>query len=116
MRRSGLWLVFAAIVLAYPVIALASGKPGFPSRDDCVHPATTDGAIDAVFGYFQNEQEGAAMRNRALKLGFTGTTMEWNGCGRLRVYVGGIPTLAVGRDFMAETRGVGLDVSLEQAG
>ena len=41
--------------------------------------------------------------------------MEWNACGRLRVAVGGIPTLAVGSEFVEEAKGVGFDVTLEQA-
>lgn len=116
MRRPTLWLVLAVVLLVYPMIILASGKPVFPSRGDCVHPATADGDIDAVFGYFDHEREAATMRDRALELGFTGTDMEWNACGRLRVAVSGVPTLSVGRDFVEEARKVGLHVELEQAG
>jgi hypothetical protein len=49
LRRSVLWLVFAIVVLAYPVATLAGGMPSFPARDDCVRPAPTEGSIDAVF-------------------------------------------------------------------
>jgi hypothetical protein len=102
-------------VLAYPVATLAHGAPSFPTRDVCVHPATVDGDIDAVFGYFDTESEAAAVRDRALEVGFSGTEMAWNGCGRLRVAVGGISTLAVGKAFAEEARKVGFDVTLEQA-
>jgi hypothetical protein len=42
--------------------------------------------------------------------------MEWNGCGRVRVAVGGIPTLDVGSEFVEQARGVGFEVTLEQVG
>jgi hypothetical protein len=41
--------------------------------------------------------------------------MAWNACGRIRVAVGGIPTLAVGQEFVQEARRVGFEVTLEQA-
>ena len=115
MRRAALWLVVAGLALVYPIVILATGNPSFPARDDCVHPAMTDGDIDAVFGYFDTEREAAEMRDRALEVGFVGTELVWNGCGRLRVAVSGIPTLAVGREFVEESRSVGLEVTLEQA-
>jgi len=116
VRRAGPWLLIAALALVYPVVTLATGDPHFPARDDCVHPARMDGDIDAVFGYFDTELEAAGVRDRALAVGFVGTEMEWNGCGRVRVAVGGIPTLAVGQAFADQARGVGLEVTLEQAG
>jgi hypothetical protein len=116
VRNVALWFVVAIAVLAYPVATLARGAPVFPTRDDCVRPATADGDIDAVFGYFDDARDAAATRDRALEVGFDGTEVGWNACGRLRVFVAGIPTLAVGHDFVGEARKVGFDVTLEQAG
>lgn len=116
MRHVALWVVVGALVLAYPVVTLATGGARFPTRDECVRPATRDGDIDAVFGYFDDELAAAAVRDRALEVGFVGTELEWNGCGRVRVAVGGIPTLAVGQEFVEQARGVGFDVTLEQVG
>lgn len=113
--RTAAWLAVIAVVLAYPVVTLVDGGPRFPTRDECVRPAMTDGEIDAVFGYFETEQEARGMRDRALEAGFVGTEVARNGCGRARVAVGGIPTLEVGRQLAEEARGVGLDVTLEQA-
>ncbi len=115
MRRWAPWLIVAALVLAYPVVTLASGGARFPTRDECVHPATQDGDIDAVFGYFDNEVDAMEMRDRALAVGFQGTELSWNACGRVRVAVGGIPTLEVGRDFVEQAKAAGFDVTLEQA-
>jgi len=115
VSRIAPWLVIAGLVLVYPVVVLATGNPTFPTRDECVRPATEDGDIDAVFGYFDDELAAAAVRDRALEVGFVGTELAWNGCGRVRVVVGGIPSLAVGLEFVEQARGVGFDVTLEQA-
>jgi hypothetical protein len=95
---------------------LARGAPRFPSRDECIRPATKDGDLDAVFGYFDSERDAVAMRDRALGAGFQGTEIEGTGCGRVRVSVGGVPTLDVGRELVEEARSVGFKVTLEQAG
>jgi hypothetical protein len=107
--------VVVVLALVYPLVTLAGGLPTFPTRNDCVHPATTDGDIDAVFGYFDSESEARLVLDRALEVGFQGTELEMNGCGRVRVAVGGIPTLEVGREFVEQARSVGFEVSLEQA-
>jgi hypothetical protein len=116
VRRIVPWVVVVAVGIAYPLVAVAGGTPLFPSRGDCVRPAAGDGDIDAVFGYFDSEREAVALRDRALEVGFFGTEIEWNGCGRVRVAVGGIPTLDVGRELAEEAHTVGLDITLEQAG
>jgi len=116
VRRLAPLIAVVAIGLAYPAVVLVSdGVPDFPDRDECARPATADGDIDAVFGYFDSEREAAVLRDRALEVGFIGTEMSWNGCGRVRVAVGGIPTLEVGHELAEEARGVGLVVTLEQA-
>lgn len=116
MRRFLPWAIILAVGLAYPLAVVAGGAPHFPSRADCVRPAIEDGDIDAVFGYFDSEREAVAVRDRALASGFIGTELHWNGCGRVRVAVGGIPNLGVGGDLAEEARSVGLEVTLEQAG
>ena len=117
MGRAGTWAILLLAILVYPLVVLASsGGPTFPARDECVHPATRDGDIDAVFGYFDSERDAVAERDRALGVGFKGAETELNACGRVRVFVGGVPTLEVGREFVEEARTVGFEVTLEQAG
>lgn len=116
MIRAAAWIAVAAVVLAYPFANLAGGAPRFPTREECGNPATRDGEIDAVFGYVSTEQEALVLRDRALEVGFVGTDFAWNGCGRIRVFVPGIPTLEVGREFVEQARSVDFDVTLEQAG
>lgn len=117
MRRAAHWLAVVALALVYPALILAiDGTPSFPSKDDCVVPARANVDIDAVFGYFDSERDAAEMRDRALATGFVGTELAWNGCGRVRVAVGGIPTLEVGAEFVEQAREAGFEVTLEQAG
>jgi hypothetical protein len=104
-----------ALALVYPLAVLASGAPRFPSRAECVRPATEDGDIEAVFGYFDSVQEAAIVRDRALAVGFQGTEVRENACGLVEVAVGGIPTLEVGREFAEQARSVGFEVTLAQA-
>jgi hypothetical protein len=115
VRRAALWLVVAA-GLAYPLVVLASGSPSFPSRDDCVRPAAGEGEVEAVFGRLDSEREAVELRDRALAVGFQGTEVVRDACGRVKVVLTGIPTLAVGRDFAEQARSVGFEVTLEQPG
>ena len=112
--RAGAWALIAIAALAYPLAVLAGGGPHFPARSDCVHPAKTDGDIEAVFGRFRNPDTAAAALGRVMKLGFKGSVVEPDGCGYLKVDVKGVPTLAVGRELAAEAEKVGLHVTLEK--
>lgn len=117
MRRGWLPLVLVvAAAIAYPVAVVAGGGPHFPSRADCVDTATRDADIEAVFGRLESRADAEVLQQRALGLGFKGTAIERDACGRLKVLVHGITTLAVGRELAAEARKVGLVVSLEYAG
>ena len=115
MRRLAPWAVVLALALVYPLAVLATGAPRFPSRADCVRPATEDGDIEAVFGYFDSVREASVLRDKALAVGFQGTEVQANACGLVQVSVGGIPTLEVGREFAEQARSVGFEVTLVQA-
>jgi hypothetical protein len=108
------WVVLLAAALAYPLAVAGGGGPRFPSRAECVHPAKRDGDIEAVFGRFSTSASAESMLRRVLKSGFRGTRIEPDGCGRLEVTLHGIPTLKVGRDFVAEAERVGFHPQLEQ--
>ena len=117
MGRLVPWMIVVVSALAYPFVVLAlAGAPAFPSRDSCVRPAMEDGEIDAVFGRFDSERAATSVRARALAAGFQGTEAAGDGCGRVRVFLSGIPTMEVGREFAEEARSVGFEITLEQAG
>jgi hypothetical protein len=106
----------ALAAIAYPLAVIASGAPRFPSRAECVHVATKDGDIEAVFGRFDSRRDAEAQVKRVVGLGFKGAEIERDACGRLKVAVHGITTLAVGRELAAEADRVGLRVVLEYVG
>jgi len=104
-----------AVALVYPIAVVAGGSPHFPSRSECVHTAAKDGNIEAVFGRFDSTLAAQEEGKRVVHLGFKGAGPERDGCGRVKVVVHGITTIAVGRELVAEARKVGLDVGLEYA-
>jgi hypothetical protein len=115
MRRRLLPAFLLAIgLLLYPVIVLAGGAPRFPTRADCAAPARAGAPIDAVFGHFDDQAAAQASQRNVTRLGFTGSEIEPDGCGSLKVVVHGVPSLAVGRELIAEARRVGVDVRLER--
>jgi hypothetical protein len=107
-------LVLAAAI-GYPVGIVSGGTPDFPKRSDCVDVATKDGEIEAVFGRFDMRADAVARLELVLGRGFKGSEIEGDGCGRMKVVLHGIPTLAVGRALAAEARSEGFNVTLEYA-
>ena len=117
MPRVNAWLVMAVAVLAYPLLVLVfSGSPAFPSRTDCVLAPTGEGEYRVVFGYRDSELEAVELRDQALAVGFQGTEIARDGCGRVRVSVDDIPSIEVGEEVIREARTVDLDPTLEQEG
>ena len=108
------WAILLAAAVVYPLAVVADGRPSFPSRADCIRPAKTDGNLEAVFGRFATSTRAEAVQRRAVEVGFKGTRIESDGCGLLKVTLHGIPTLQVGRAFIAEARTVGFNPRLEQ--
>jgi hypothetical protein len=115
MRRVAPWIVLIAVVLLYPLAVLAGGVPRFPSRHDCVRPATTDENLEAVFGRFGTIAAADSVRTRAARAGFQSLKVEPDGCGLFKVTLHGIPSLQVGRDFVREAESVGFSPTLERS-
>jgi hypothetical protein len=115
-RQLTIWAILLMGAFGYPIAVLAGGAPRFPSRSECVHPATADGDLEVVFGRFTSASDANALLKRVLAVGFSGSKIEPDGCGLLKVDVHGIPTLKVGGEVLAEARSVGLRATVEQAG
>jgi hypothetical protein len=109
------WIVVLGMALAYPLVVLAGGGARFPSRSDCVRPATGGAGIEAVFGRFPTTAAAESLLRRAAGSGFQNLQIESDGCGFLKVTLHGIPSLEVGREFVSEAEGVGFHPKLEQA-
>ncbi len=117
MPRVAAWLVVAVAALGYPLLVLVfSGTPSFPSRTDCAVAPTGEGEYQVVFGYRDSELEAIELRDQALAVGFQGTEIARDGCGRVRVAVDDIPSIEVGEEVIREARTVDLDPTLEQEG
>jgi hypothetical protein len=115
MRRLAPWLALIAVALLYPLAVLAGGAPRFPSRHDCVRPATTDENVEAVFGRFGTIAAAESVQMRATRAGFQSLQIESDGCGLFKVTLHGIPSLQVGRDFVREAEREGFRPTLEQS-
>ncbi len=109
------WVILLSAALVYPLAVVAGGSPRFPSQAECVHAAKGDAKLEAVFGRYPSVTAATTALAHVLELGFTGSLVEPDGCGRVKVVVRGIPSLAVGRDLIAEARGAGLEPTLEAA-
>jgi hypothetical protein len=105
--------VVIVVALVYPLAVLGGGLPRFPTRAECIHPAKEGVQLEAVFGRFDHRPDAEARLQKVLGAGFKGTKIEPDGCGRLKVDVQGIPSLAVGNNLLAEARKVGIDATLE---
>jgi hypothetical protein len=114
-RRLAPWALVLAAGIGYPAGIVSGGTPHFPKRSDCVDLATKNGEIEAVFGRFDKRADAAARLELVLGRGFTDSEIEGDGCGRMKVVLHGIPSLAVGRELAAEARSEGFNVTLEYA-
>jgi len=105
--------IVAAGFAVYSAFTLADGAPRFPRADDCVKVPVEGERVRVVFGYRATYAEAIALRDRALEVGFQGTDAAQDGCGRVRVYVDDVPSVAVGAEIVQEARTVDLEPTLE---
>jgi hypothetical protein len=106
--------VLVTAALAYPLAVVVAGHPRFPTRHECVHPARSEGNIEAVFAHLPTTAAAESLQQRATRAGFQNVQVERDGCGLFKVTLHGIPTLAVGRDFVREAQSRGFHPILEQ--
>jgi hypothetical protein len=100
-------------LLGYPIVTLARGTPRFPSSEECVRPAVDGRPVDLVFGRFDDPAEATALRERVLSVGFEGTQMLPDGCGRWKVVLLNVPSVDIAREVQAEAATVDLAPTLE---
>jgi hypothetical protein len=108
----------AVLVLAYPAAVLAfSGAPRFPSRDDCAALASPveDGSFLAVYERHESLRAALETRDRLLEMGFTGTEVRSDGCGRWEVANPSVVTVDQARGHAEDARRAGFDLRLERA-
>jgi hypothetical protein len=112
-------VLLAAIVvvplLAYPLVTLAGGSPRFPGQDECVHAAAEGNRVDIVYGRFESVADAEELRDRVVGVGFTGTDVLPDDCGRFKVVYENVASLDVAQQVQEEARKAGFESTLERA-
>jgi hypothetical protein len=112
--RALIAVVVLAGLLTYPVVVLAHSSPTFPSEQDCVVPATSDGNVDLVFGRFTSAPVANAVAEHVEAAGLH-PSVALDDCGRLVVATTGYTTLAAAQAAAASAAKAGLASRLELA-
>jgi hypothetical protein len=110
------WLALAIVVvpiLGYVVVALASGAPRFPARDECVRGPVAGQPVDVVYGRLDDPISAGEFRDRVVAVGFLGVESIPDGCGRWEVVLQGVPSVEIAREVQREAESVDLAPTLE---
>jgi len=108
-------VIVALPVFGYPLVTLAGETPRFPNRDDCVHAPAEGQPVDIVYGRFDDPVSASELLDRVLAVGFSGTEVQFDACGRWEVILDDVPSVEIGREVLAEAATVGLEPTLELA-
>ncbi len=116
------WAIVLAALVLYPAsmatgfssFRLPGGAPTFPSRAECERSPSAGEPVRLVFGYARSYPEAGVLRERALGAGFEKTEIARDGCGRLRVFVEKVPSVAAGEQLVTQARAAGLQPTLER--
>ena len=110
------WLAVAIVtvpLLAYVATALADGAPRFPTRAECIRAAVEGEPVDLVYGRFDTIPAAEELRDRVIAVGFTGTELLADGCGRWKVVLESVPSIDVAAEIQEEAASVDLEPTLE---
>lgn len=120
-RSFAAWAIVLVAGLAYPASMLAGysgqtlpgGLPRFPSTSDCVSAPVPGKRVRLVVGYADSYPEANVLQERAVAAGLRDTQVSQDGCGRLRVFVDDLPTVAAATALMANARSADLEPTVE---
>jgi hypothetical protein len=101
-------------LLAYPAATIAGGVT-FPTRNACARVAASDadGELELVYGHLDSLVAAQELRDRVVAVGFVGTEVRPDGCGRWKVTYDGIDSFEQGEGTIEEARRAGFDPRLE---
>jgi hypothetical protein len=116
------WVVVLVGVLSHPGSSLVgysgSGLPGgwprFPGSAGCDAAPVAGANVRLVVGYADSYPEATAMSERARVAGLADVEASQDGCGRLRVYVDDLPTIAAAQELMVDAQAAGLRPTVER--
>ncbi len=102
-----------AMLLGYSGSGLPGGGPSFPGSAGCVSAPAPGGKVRVVVGYADSYPKALELRSRAVAAGLYRTAVAQDGCGRLRVSVDGVETVAESRPLLSAARRARLEPTLE---
>jgi hypothetical protein len=107
--------IVAVPLLAYPLIALAGGAPGFPSRDDCVHLPSGDETeqLEVVYGRLSDPVVAEDLLAELTGTGFVGAEIQLDDCGRWKVSYDAIESREQGEALAEQVRSAGFAARVE---
>lgn len=116
------WAIVIVAALAYPGsmltgfdgLRLPGGTPPFPSAEECSDTPAPGRRARLVVGYASSWAAASALERRARIAGFAPTTVEHDGCGRLRVSLRRPVSVEVGLRLVERARVAELDAALER--
>jgi hypothetical protein len=101
------------MLVGYSGSGLPGGGPRWPGVADCVTAPAPGRSVRVVVGYAESYPEANAMRERAVSAGLAGTQVARDGCGRLRVFVDDVASVAASQALVADARAARLDATVE---
>jgi hypothetical protein len=102
-----------AMLVGYSGSGLPGGAPRWPGVADCVTAPAPGRSVRVVVGYAESYPEANALRERAVSAGLAGTQVARDGCGRLRVFVDDVASVAASQALVADARAARLDATVE---
>jgi len=122
-RRSRVaWLVvlvgvgshFGAMLVGYSGSGLPGGLPSSQGVSSCVAAPVADARVRVVVGYADSYPEAMALREQAHAAGLVDAQASQDGCGRVRVFVDDLPSLATSQALVAAAQAAGLRPTVER--
>jgi hypothetical protein len=107
--------IIAVPLLAYPLLAVAGGAPGFPSREDCVQLPTGDTSqpLEVVYGRLGDPVAAEALLAEITGRGFVGAEIRFDDCGRWKVSYDAIESREQGEALAEQVRAEGFAARVE---
>jgi hypothetical protein len=120
-RTLGAWAIVlvgvashpASMVLGYSGSGLPGGAPSLPGPGDCVLAPRPQRMVRLVVGHAGSYPDAMELSRRARRAGLRSVEMGQDGCGRVRVFVDDIGTVAAASRLAATARAAGLESTLE---
>jgi hypothetical protein len=104
-------------LVGYPLLTLTGGRPRFPTRAECAQGARPGNEpVEVVYGRFDDPVAANELLSRVVGLGFVGTELAFEPCGRWKVRYDSVASFEQALALAREAREAGLDPRVESGG